>query len=337
MNIHEQLAQQLRLDYGDDGVRLDDAALTNASIFLERELTQVRTKIYEVKYPELRTMSFLPIATDIDPDADVYSMTIADSYGRARIVGKDDLQIPMVSTGVREETGKVVEVALGYGWTASEIRRAQRLNKPLESRLASATRRGIASAIDEILRTGQLASTGQVAHQLAGFLNNSSITASQVMSAWLATGGARPTTDAVFADLNNLLWAPRIRTNGLFIPNTMLIATQLYKEISTRPMFTAGGDTTVLEYFQRANPGVNIAAWDALNATGTGGVAGYHQIVVYPYSAEVVEGIVPIEFEQGMPEVKNFRTSVPCRGRCGGTVWHVPSAAEYGFVAPAVG
>jgi hypothetical protein len=335
-NAHEEIASALcRLD---SNGRQDSAAVANTTLFVARELTQVRNKVLEVKYPELRTMSFLPMATDINPLFDDYSYQITDSYGQARIINKNDVgEMPTVQVGTTEATGKVVTIGLAYGWNLLEMRLANLLGKPLDSRLATQCRRGHMYAIDELLRTGKLASTGQVANGLGGFLNNTDVNTGSsglTFSNWLSVGSA-PTALTIYNDLNRFVAAADVQTNGLYKTDTILMASLLFQVANTRPMFENGGDTTILKYFLANNPGINVASWTALNSTGDGtiGTSGYHQMVAYKRDPGCLEGVVPLEFEQLAPQISGLQTTIPCMSRCGGVKIYVPASMRYGFVS----
>jgi hypothetical protein len=336
-NPFEAIVESLRLDHDDTGKRLDSAAITNVTLFTERELTQVRNKVFETKYPELKAMGFIPIATDIDPDLDTYSYQIQDAYGQARIINKNDGHaIPMVSLGTREETGKVVDIGLGYGYQLSELRLANKLGKPLGMRLANAARRGHLFAIDELLRTGKLATTGQTANGLGGFCNSADVntlSSGLTFTAWMSQGSTPDAID-IYNDLCRMYQSVSDATDSLYNVDTFLFAAKLYGVISNMPMFETGSETTVLQYFLRNHPGVSAASWGALNGTGDGtiGTSGYHQIIAYQRSADCLEGVVPLEFEQITPQANGFKVSVPCRSRCGGVKWYIPASARYGFV-----
>jgi hypothetical protein len=334
------ILRQLGLDSSDSGQRLDADVVQNSTLFLERELTQFRDRLFEVQYLELKAQQFIPIATDIDPLLDTYEYYVTDYSGQARIIAKGATDIPQVSLGTKAANGKVVTLGLGYGFDIDEMRLAVRLRKPLESRLAEATRKGHLVSIDELLRTGKLASTGQVANDLGGFLNCPDVpctgdSGAPTLHAWLSVGST-PTNIQVYQDMVNLAARPQIRTKGIYVADTMLLASPLYQYVASTPMFTTGSETTILSYFLRNSTNIkNVSQWISLDNSGDGtiGTASYHQIVVYKRDKACLEGVVPVDFEQFPPEVRGFRTQVKCRSKCGGVKWYVPDSAEYGFIS----
>lgn len=326
--------ETLQLGLRSDGTRMDAAAITNGTIFLERELTQVRSKVLEVKYPENKAITFIPVATDISPFAETYAWKVTNSWGQARIINGDEKTLPRVGTDAEEKTGKVVSLGLSYGWTRQEMQTAVWQSQPLSQRLAMAARRGHEISIDELLRTGKLASTGQTANGLGGFCNNTSVGRALTFTSWLSDGSA-PTALQIYWDLVKFTSKPRIDTNSIFDADTLLIASSLYEKVANTPMFSSGSETTILQYFLRNSPNItSVAQWDRLDGAGDGtiGTSGYHQMITYKRSPEVVEAIVPVRFEQLAPQVTGFNTEIPCLSKCGGVKIYVPKAMQYGFV-----
>ena len=71
----------------------------------------------------------------------------------------------------------------------------------------------------------------------------------------------------------------------------------------------------------------NAESWYKLNtadAAGTGPRA-----LFYKRSPEVLELVIPQDFEQLPPQAKNLAFVVPCHARCGGVVVRYPVAMLY--------
>ena len=331
--IYSDIVDRLDLATNQFGQRMDAAAITNGTLFLEREMTQVRNKVLEVKYPANKAITFIPLATDVHPAADTYVWKVTNSWGQARIINGDETALPTVGADAEEKTGKVISLGIGYGWTRSEMQKAVWLGQPLSEVLAMAARRGVEISIDEILRTGTLSSTGQTANGLGGFCNNATVVKNQVFHNWLSVGST-PTSLQIYWDLVAFVSSVRVATKGLYDVDTLLIAQALFEKIANTPMFDIG-ETTILQYFLRNNPNVkNVAMWERLDGAGDGtiGTSGYHQMIAFQRSNDVVEAVVPVRFEQLMPQITGFKTSIPCVAKCGGVKIYVPAAMVYGFV-----
>jgi hypothetical protein len=302
-------------------------------MFLERELIQIRQRVLEVKYPENKAITFVPLATDIGAYTDEFSWKVTNSWGQARIINGDEKTLPRVGLDASERTGKVISLGLSYGWTRNEMQKAMWFGQPLSDKLARAARRGHEISIDELLRTGKLLSTGQVANGLTGFCNSTDVKRDFTFTAWLSLGST-PTALQIYRDLVDFTTYTSDITKDMYSCDTLLMATALYKKVSTTPMFSFG-ETTILQYFLRNSPNIrNVAQWGRLDNAGDGtiGTSSYHQMICYQKDPEVLEGVVPNRFESIAPQVTGFNTEVPCISKCGGTLIYVPAAVNYGFV-----
>jgi hypothetical protein len=332
MNLSEIVAR-FDLAQNAHGVRMDSAAVANGTLFLERELLQIRNRVLEVKYPENKAITFVPLATDINRYVDTFSWKVTNSWGQARIINGDEKSLPRVGLDAEERTASVVSLGLSYGWTRNEMQKAMWLGQPLSDKLARATRRGHEISIDEILRTGKLASLGQTANGLTGFCNNSSVKKDFTFTAWLSRGST-PTALQIYQDLVDFTTYTSDLTKDMYSCDTLVMAGPLYKKVSTTPMFSFG-ETTILQYFLKNSPNIkNVAQWGRLDNAGDGtiGTSSYHQMICYQRDNEVLEGVVPVRFESIAPQISGFNTEIPCMSKCGGTLIYVPAAVNYGFV-----
>src|SRR5690606_39298439 len=58
----------------------------NETLFLQRQLEQVRAKIFETEYPELKGRRLFPLATDIAASAETYVYFVYDMAGQAKVI-----------------------------------------------------------------------------------------------------------------------------------------------------------------------------------------------------------------------------------------------------------
>ena len=84
---------------------------------------------------------------------------------------------------------------------------------------------------------------------------------------------------------------------------------------------------TILRSFLANNPYIrNIDQWYRLDGAGAGGK---NRGIVYKRDPMVLEGVVPLDFEQLPPQARNLEFVVPCQARCGGVKIYQPSAMRY--------
>jgi len=317
-------------------LRFDADPVANATMFLTRQLEYVKSKTYDVKYAPLNTLKYLPLATDVPADVDSYVYFIYDSTGQAAIVNPDTKQLPRVETNAKEQGGRVVSLGESYGWTLTELRQAARLNVPLTEKKAQAARRAMNTAIDELLCFGvrlTSAQGGQQASELGGFVNNALITPAKAADAWLAQ--ASPIDPVKISSAINAATAYVFsNTKQIWETDTWLIPTALYGKLSTTPMVlgTTALNVTILDYILENNPWIkNAEPWWRLDGAGTDGstYSGYHRNIFYKRDPEVLEAVVPIDFEQLPAQQEALNFEVACHARCGGTKVYQPGAMFY--------
>jgi len=307
-----------------DGLGRLDA---NETAFLQRELEQVRSKVFEVEYPDNLALQFVPIATDIEPTADVFVMKIKDHAGRARIINADAQDLPLVETSVSEKYGKVYTLGVAFQFTIFELRRAARLGIPLEADKAKAARDAIELSIDDLLATGQSTLTGQTGYDMTGFINHSEVDSNPgVMHDWI---DSNCTADQMLDDLNVIAAAPALRTLQIHKPNRMIMAPELYARLNSKRVDDTS--TTVLKFFLQNNPFITgIDQWNRL--TGAGG-SSKHRVIAYKQDQDCVEAILPIRFEVLPPQQRGMLTKYDCIARCGGTRVNRPQSMQYADIA----
>jgi hypothetical protein len=215
-----------------------------------------------------------------------------------------------------------VSVAASYAFTLMDLRAALGTGVPLQDRKALLARRVIDTSLDEMLATGSLSAlSGQVNTGLGGCINNAAVPIyTTAAGSWAAA-----TADAIIADMSGLIVKPSQTTKQLFATTDVVMAPEKYDLIAQKARAT-GTDTTVLEFLQKTNPGVTFSKWHRLSAAGAGGK---DRIIAYCKDPEVIEGIVPIAFEQLPPQVRDMETSVIVHARCGGVDFHHPAGACY--------
>jgi hypothetical protein len=302
-----------------DGRRLD----SNETAILTRQIEFVRAKVFQVQYASLLSISFLPLATDIPQWASNVIQVVYDQTGQAQIVANGADDVPRVGATASEQSLKVISVAASYGWSLMDLRAAIGTGVPLSDLKARMGRRAVDAALDEILATGSLSTNTlpKINTGLAGFINNSAV------PVFTTTAGswASASSNAIIADMSNMILTPEQTTKQIYDVTDVVMAPAKYDLLATTPRAT-GTDTTILEFLQKTNPRVTFSRWHRLTGAGSGGK---DRVVAYCKSPEVVEGIVPILFEQLPPQVRNFETSVILHARCGGVDFHQAAGAVY--------
>jgi hypothetical protein len=85
--------------------------------------------------------------------------------------------------------------------------------------------------------------------------------------------------------------------------------------------------------FLSNNPGISVVPWPRCNLAGTGGTK--DRIVAYNNSPNVLEAVVPQEYEEQAPQQVEHDFVIPAAMRCGGIKIYRPLNVRYADVNPA--
>jgi hypothetical protein len=312
---------RLRKQTREELVKRFDASET---AFLERELTVIRRKVFEVQYADLLAKKFMPLATDIPPSAETYVYGVYDKSGRAKVIANGSVDLPRVDVIKSEVTGKVREIGDSYGWDITSMREAARVGAPLTEMKAKAARTAIETLTDKMLFDGK--DHDGTSFGVTGIANNADVISQGIVNPvsdpWLITMDPA----LILADLNSSVATMVAASLQKWLPDTLLLAPREFAIIvATR--VSVYSDATILQSFLKTNPYIkNIDQWHRLTGAGAGGL---NRGIAYKRDPEVLEGVVPLDFEQLPPQARGLEFVVPCHARCGGVKVYQPGAMRY--------
>lgn len=293
------------------------------SAFFARELEKVRERLFEVKYPENKAFSFLPMATDIDPADDLVTIRKGDMVGAADLGSDYSTSGPSANVFESEESSFIRPIKAQYAYSFHDARRSARYNKRLPERLAMACRRSIANKLDDVLLLGD----GTAAYLKLYGLFKLSGTSTYSTPAGVSTSKtwALKTSTEILADLCAPFTQVIVDTKEAFPPDRLILPVSSLEQITTRTMGD-GNSKSILQEFKERKPGVTILTSIKLETAGT---ASSKRAVVYKADPEVVEGYVPVEFEPLAPALEGYNVVTRCHARTGGVSAHHPKAICY--------
>jgi len=300
-----------------DAMNLD----ANESAFFKRQLEVIKSNTYDVKWAPNKALALLPVDSSAGPGATEITWRQYTRVGYAKMVADYASDFPRVDIYGTESTIAPHDIGAAYGYSIQEIRRAQLAGVPLETRRADAARRAIEDKINTIAFSGD-SDTG-----LVGFLSCTGGTQYTLAS---GTGGytwATKTADEILADMNGVVFAAISATNGVEIPDTLLLPLSQYNQIITKRLGT-NSDTTVYDYFMKTNPYIKRIEW--LNELKTGNTAGTGtRMIAFKNDADHLQLILPVPFEQFDADKKGMTYTIPCMARIGGVVTYYPLSVAY--------
>jgi len=297
-----------------------DSVATDASetMVFARQLETVSNKLYEKKYAELKGRSFVPVSTAGGNASEYMVYRIWDEYAMAKLVTNYATDFPMVSASATEVFLKYHSFGNSYGYSVQDMRSAAKANVPLDTRLAAAARKGHELAIDDAI------AVGIPSVKTYGLTNHPSIPLLTVTTGtWSSATG-----EQMLDDMNSMISQMQVTSLEIFSPDTMLFSTTAFRKISTKLLSASNASgMTVLEAFQKQNPGVFVGSWTKLataNAAGTNGRA-----IVYKRSDEVMQFEMGSEFEVFPAQQTALQVAFPCLSRIGGLALFHPLACSY--------
>jgi len=299
----------------------------NETIYFVEQLNFVKAKAYEKKYPLLKAASgmVIPISQEADSADETITYEYFDKVGMARIIANYADDLPRVDVHGTRFTSNIRGIGDSYEYSIQDIRKGARTGKSLPQRKADAARKGNDQLVDKI------AWYGDTEYGLLGLLNNPNITAGVV-----ATGGTStkkkwaeklPYTEEILDDMNDAVTDTFELTNGIEIPDTMLLPIA-QQALVAKTRLAAGTDTTILQFFLANNPSITTVEWvnemKAVDPLPSGDTGPKDVMVTYRRDPEYLSLELPQMFEQFPAQEKNLSFVINCHSRCGGVIIPYP-------------
>jgi hypothetical protein len=289
------------------------------SAFFARELEQIKSRTYDIVYPDLKGRMFVPASQEpADPGAETITYQQFDRFGMAKMIANYADDLPRVDVAGKEFTTPVRSLGASFGYNLQEVRASTRARKNLPQRKANAARQVIEEKLDELIAIGDSV-TG-----LVGFLNNANVpTASVVGAVW----SVKATVDAedILFDINDAVGDMLALTKGREMPDTVLVPVEQYTILAQTRLVDR--DRTLLEHFLASNPWIkSVEHWYRLDGAGVGGT---DRMVVYKKSPDKLFYEIPQDFEMLNIQENGLEFVTPCHARSGGVIIPYPLSVSY--------
>lgn len=300
----------------------------NESAFFSRELENIKAQTYDVKYPELKAMSLIPVSFEAGPGAETITYTQMDEVGMAKVISNYADDLPRVDVKGKQFTSLIRGIGDAYGYNIQEIRASAMAGKNLPTRKANAARKAIEQKIN-VLAWNARANDGENAG-LIGLIYAPNITKGTVTT---GVGGylwSQKTPEEILYDMNKAVDDVLALTKGTEIPDTMLLPIAQHSLITTTYRSTTS-DLTILDAFLKNRPSITKVEWVAelkdVNPVPSTLVASNTDImIVYKRSPDYLTLEIPQPFEQLETERRGLEYVTPCHARCGGVIVYYPLA-----------
>ena len=316
----DALAAQLQAAYHCDA--------SEANVFA-RELLKVRAGIFEIKFPELKALTLVPRAPGLNATDEEYTYRVATEYGTTGLAASYTGTAPRADVSMVEATpARIRPFRVAYGYDIQEARIAARTGNGLPQRKANAARKACAQEVNRVFTYGDSTKYGVA---MAGLAN---LSGTNTYTTPVGAGGLKAwstkTPDEIVLDMHGMVKKVVIDSNGVEVPDTMLLSLNCY-EIAATTRMGDGSDTTILKHFMATTPHIKtVESWHALDsANDPASLWTGDRAIVYRKHPDVLEGILPVEFEQFAPQMIGLETVTECQTRLGGVVLYLPKAVIY--------
>lgn len=299
-------------------VKLD----ADESIFFGRELEKVKTKTYDILFPEYKALSLIPMGEEVDPGAETIKYEQYEEVGIAQILASYSDDVPRADVKGKEFRSPVKPLASSYGYNLQEIRAAKMAGKPLAQKKANAAKR----AID--YKQNLIGFFGDSATGLLGLINHPNIQEYTVPADGAGGGGnsklwANKTAEQILRDMNGVCNQIFEVSMGVHQATTLLLPLTSYTKAATTMMGTNANET-ILSFFLKTNPFVKEVTW--LNELKDAGAAGVDRMIAYMKNPDVLTLEIPQPFEQLPVQEEGFEFITYCHQRTGGVIVYYPMA-----------
>jgi hypothetical protein len=339
VGAYAELEEEMRAD--GQGLR-QDAGL---SLAFARSLEYIIRKPYEAEYPELRATEFLPVMTEVSPEALSFTYRMLDKVGQAAIIQENGSDAPKVDIKGAEWQSPVVTIGASYDYTILDTARAEALGVPLEAYKAETAR----FACEYLLEV--IAAVGAPNSGVPGFTNAPGITSSAQLSSagvnWMQNianiGSASSTNNTVpalvavqqiAADINNAIYNVFTNTKGIHRPDTVLVGVAAYSALMTAPRSPGFTADTILDYLENLCQ-VDIECWPqldtagAVQTTGPNGATHQGRVMVYKKDPKLLNLVIPQPWTQLPPQPIRMAWEITSYLRTGGVTVRYPKSVTY--------
>lgn len=309
-----------------DGKYIGDAAkmtIDDGVEFVQRQREYIEPKLYAKKYRDIIYQDIVPVSNEAGPWAAAITYETLDQRTKARFMASGSGEMPLADISMGRETMSVEHAGLGYRYSLQELRESAHLGRDLDTRRAEAVRRGTEELAQETCLLGS------TPHGLPGLLNNTDVpAASAAVGTWSAA-----TTDNIIDDVNDLIESVYTQSNGIELPDTVLIPTAQFALLSRRLVGTEHVRSLYqilleqnLYYTETGGSKLMIKPLAELAGAGAGST---DRMMAYRRDTDVLTFHFPMPLQFVAPQPVLLDVIVPGEFRLSGTEIRYPGACGY--------
>ncbi len=286
--------------------RLDSMA-PGQGFHMARQLEHIYDEVLREEFPPTNAMSMIPVDGSVPVGARTHTVRRISQQGEA-VVHRGNAPVPRVSVSQEEESFPVHHYTIGIGFDVFELAASDFANSRLRQELQDASQVVMQEFLNE--KTW----FGDEAHNIYGVLNYP-WTPKRVLPL-AATASAD--TDAMLAQFNAAANFAHEESKTVYSPNALIVSPRLYRYMSTTRITGSVSDTTILEFFKKANPRIQTVeeAWE-MQGRGPGGT----DIMFFcRRDRRSIANVIPQGFTMLPVQQNGFEFLIPCYMSHGGVV-----------------
>ena len=291
--------------------------------FLNSKLTHIESKVFEVKYTSINYPNVVPISSEANEGATSVTYRTMDGRTVAKFIGSNAIDVPTSDIGMTETIVPVKLAAVGYQYSNEEIRQAILLNQPLSQLKANLARRGYEELVQRVCMEGD------TTQGLPGFINNSNVTAANVVDPGSGTEWVNKTPAQILFDINDAFNDIRVDSLQNEEGNTLCLPTSQFGYIAGTPR-SSTSDLTILAWIVNNSPYLNSKEdIISLNELAGAGAASTDRMVAYRKDREKLVLHIPMPLKFTEPQRAGLGWIVPGECKLSGVELYFPGSARY--------
>jgi hypothetical protein len=289
--------------------------------FYNSQLASLESTVYESKYTNINFAELVPVNTNVPEWADSWDYISYDAVTLGKFIGASADDLPDVSLNATKTSVPLGYAGNRYSYTLDELRKSQQMRIPLDTTKARTAFRGSQEHAQRV------AYFGDSERGMTGLFNSANVAVDNSVVNWATATGAE-----IVADMNGLFVKVWEDSANVHVPNTLVLDSSRYAQISSKRMDT-GTDTTVLEFFLKNNLYTSLTGQaprvaPRLQLKGAG-VGGNDRMMAYELNEENLGMVNPIPWRPLAPQMKGLKVEVPCEYKISGVEFRYPFSAAY--------
>lgn len=302
------------------------------STFFQRQLDYVKKQVYETQYAKRMAWDLIPMSFEANPGAKSITYEMFTQIGQAQFIGNYANDLPRVDVVAQDFTSFVRVFGMSYAYSTQDLRSAEMAmtygDSPNKVYLPMERARSAKLAYEQFVN--KIAWLGAPDYGLYGLTNLPSVPSAPVPAdgTGSSTTFASKTPAQIVRDLNNLVNSIPTLTDGVEMPNVVVLPVEQYNYIKSTPYSTLN-TVSILNYFLDNNPNIEICQWvPELKGAGPGTT---DMMIAYEKNSNKFWMENPLPFTQHQVEQRNLEYVIPCEASTAGLIVPYPLSINIAY------